>query len=53
MNKFWTGVKRVAGDGGLDQLEYLCCEADYHEPQTGEHPLPVSFKDKNGKFSFH
>jgi len=50
-NKFWTGIANDGGKG-LDQSKFKCCEADYHEPQIGNHPLPDTFKDDNGKFSF-
>lgn len=52
-NKFWNGVQRETSGIGLETLRYLCCEIEYHEPLRGDHPLPDSFKDKDGKFSFH
>ena len=50
-NKFWVGIKRARGKG-TNELDYKCCEAEYHEPQKGNNPLPDSFQDENGRFSF-
>jgi len=50
-NKFWTGIKRTRGKG-LDEIQYQCCEADYHEPLTGDKPLPDSFKTAKGTYVF-
>jgi len=51
MDKFLTGVHRNGG-GGLDHLEFECCKAEYHEPLTGEKPLPEQYLDHQGKVTF-
>ena len=52
MNFFWTGVYRSSGRG-LDQIKIRCCEMEYHQPITGNEPVPSWFRGKNGKYSFN
>lgn len=50
-NTYATGIKRGHNDG-IDASSLRCCEIDYNEPLTGNDPLPTSYRNDQGLYSF-